>query len=288
MSGPARRALVLGGGGITGIAWEIGLLHGLARAGVDLTDADLVVGTSAGSVVGALLRCGGADGLDPAALYETQLAPVEEALSGPPARLTRAMVARMVPPFVLPGPVTRKRARLGRLALRHPGDGEERVEVIRGIVPWTRWPDRALKVTAVEAETGRFTVFDQAAGESGVELVRAVAASCAVPLVWPTVAIDGRHYLDGGFRSTTNADLARGHDAVVVLAPLPQALSRSASIPAQLARAGCARSAVVTPDAEALRSIGRNVLDASRRADAARAGLRQADQVAAQVAQAWS
>ncbi len=278
------RALVLGGGGITGIAWELGLLHGLARAGVDLTGADLVVGTSAGSVVGSLVRCAPAHGTDLAGLYETQLEPPEP---GPAARLSGVMIARMAPPFLLPGTAERKRARLGRLALRHPGDGEERVEVIRGIVPWEEWPDAALAITAVEAETGRFTVLDRSAGVDGVPLVRAVAASCAVPLVWPTVAIGARHYLDGGFRSAANADLAAGYDHVVVVAPLPRSFSRATSIPAQLARTGCARSVVVVPDARALADIGRNVLDPARRADAARTGLRQAADVAERVAAAW-
>ena len=280
-----RRALVLGGGGITGIAWELGLLHGLARAGVDLADADLVVGTSAGSIVGSLLRSGPSRGLDLPALYETQLAPADP---GPAARLSRRMAARMAPPFLRPGSAEQKRARLGRLAMRHPGDGEERVEVIRGLVPWEEWPEKDLKITAVEAETGRFTVLDRAAGVNGVPLVRAVAASCAVPLVWPTVRLGDRHYLDGGFRSTANADLAAGYDDVVVVAPLPRSFSRATSIPAQLARTGCTRSAVVTPDAQALADIGGNVLDSARRADAARTGLRQADEVAEQVAAAWA
>ncbi|VXA92133.1 patatin-like phospholipase family protein [Nocardioides sp. AX2bis] len=279
-----RRALVLGGGGITGIAWELGLLHGLARAGVDLTDADLVVGTSAGSVVGSLVRCAPAAGTDLAALYASQLEPPEP---GPTARMGLSTIARLAPPFLLPGDAERKRARLGRLAMRHPGDGEERVEVLRGIVPWEEWPERALKVTAVEAETGRFTVFDRSAGVNGVPLVRAVSASCAVPLVWPTVVVGDRHYLDGGFRSTANVDLAAGYDDVVVVAPLPRAFSRATSIPAQLARTGCTRSAVVVPDAQALTDIGRNVLDFAHRADAARTGLRQAADVVERVGAAW-
>src|SRR4051794_23219546 len=82
-----RTALVLGGGGITGIAWEIGLLAGLAEAGTDLSGADLVVGTSAGSVVGAQVTCGAGLG----ALYERQMEP---ATSEEPARLNRATLAQ--------------------------------------------------------------------------------------------------------------------------------------------------------------------------------------------------
>ena len=67
----ATRALVLGGGGVAGIAWELGLLSGWAGEGVDVREADLVVGTSAGSVVGAQLRLDG----DLQSLFERQLLP---------------------------------------------------------------------------------------------------------------------------------------------------------------------------------------------------------------------
>jgi len=274
-----RTALVLGGGGITGIAWELGLLKGFADAGLDLTGADLVVGTSAGSVVGAQITSGRT--LDE--LYATQLAPADQEIG---AELGRLTLLRLVPAYVLPGSQQRKLARVGRLAMKaHEPGGERRVEVIRSRVEVEHWPDRDLRITSVEAETGRFTVFDK---DSGVDLVRAVAASCAVPLVWPAVEIDGQHYVDGGMRSTANVDLARGADRVVVLAPLPRALSKATSIAAQLATTGAEHTAVVTPDAQALLDIGKNVLDPAKRADAARTGLRQAAEVLTQVKEAWT
>ena len=147
------------------------------------------------------------------------------------------------------------------------------------------WPDRDLKITAVEAKTGRLTVFDR---ESGVGIVDAVAASCAVPFVWPAVTIDDRHYIDGGVRSTANADLAKGYDVVVVLAPLPRSWSKASSIRAQLGRTGATHTAVVKPDDAALADIGKNVLDPGKRADAARAGLRQAPDVVEKVRSAWA
>lgn len=274
----ARTALVLGGGGITGIAWELGILQGLARAGVDLTGADTVIGTSAGSVVGAQITSG--QPLD--AVFETQLAPADEEIG---ARIARTTMARLVPPMLFPGPIDRKLRRIGRMAMRaHPPGGEERIEVIRSRLGLTEWPERDLRITAVEAETGEFRHFDRG---SGVDLVHAVAASCAVPLVWPAVTIDGRHYLDGGMRSTANVDLARGADVVVVLAPIPQAFSRAMSIKAQLARTGARRSLVITPDKQALADIGRNVLDPVKRADGARTGLRQAVDVTADAGRVW-
>lgn len=274
-----RTALVLGGGGITGIAWELGLLKGLADAGVDLTGADLVVGTSAGSVVGAQITTG--TPLDE--LYATQLEPADHEIG---AKLSRLTMLRLVPSYVVPGSPQRKLRRVGRQALKaHPAGGAERIEVIRSRIGVGDWPERDLLVCSVEAESGTFTVFDRT---SGVDLVHAVAASCAVPLVWPAVTIDGSHYIDGGMRSTANVDLAAGADRVVVVAPLPQALSKATSIAAQLATTGATRSAVVSPDPQALVDIGKNVLDPAKRADAARTGLRQAADVLAEVRAAWS
>jgi NTE family protein len=116
-----------------------------------------------------------------------------------------------------------------------------------------------------------------------------VAASCAVPLVWPPITIDGRRYIDGGVRSTANADVAHGCERVVVVAPLAMALRRSGRIDRQLASLGSdVRSIVVSPDASARNAIGRNVLDPAHRVASARAGHVQAAGVAAAVAAVWS
>ncbi len=271
-------ALVLGGGGVTGIAWELGILKGLADAGVDLSEANLIVGTSAGSVVGAQV----ASGRSLEELYAGQLEPADSEIG---AELSRLTMLRLLPPMLIPGSQQQKLARVGKMALRaHPPGGSQRIEVIRSRIGIEEWPDRDLRVTAVEAESGEFVVFDK---DSGVDIVHAVAASCAVPLVWPAVTIDGLHYVDGGMRSTSNVDLARGMEAVVVIAPLPQAFSKATSIKAQLAASGATRRAVVTPDSEALAEIGKNVLDPSKRADAARTGLRQAVEVLDKVRRAW-
>ncbi len=273
-----RTALVLGGGGITGIAWELGILKGLADVGIDLSGADLVVGTSAGSVVGAQITSGSS--LDD--LYATQLEPADHEIG---AHFGRFTMLRLVPPMVVPGSQRRKLARIGRLSMKaHPPGGEQRIDVIRSRIGVDEWPERELKVTSVEAESGEFVAFDRT---SGVDLVHAVAASCAVPLVWPAVTIDGKHYVDGGMRSTANVDLAQGADVVIVLAPLPQAFSKATSIQAQLAATGATRTAVVTPDERALADIGRNVLDPEKRSDAARTGLRQATVVQELVRRAW-
>jgi NTE family protein len=122
-----------------------------------------------------------------------------------------------------------------------------------------------------------------------VPLVDAVAASCAVPGVWPPVTIDGRRWIDGGMRSSANADLAEGYERVVVLAPIPTGFGPMTRVADQVARlrAAGARVATVTPDRAARRAIGRNVLDPARRAVSARAGYAQAAAVTAEIRAVW-
>jgi NTE family protein len=276
-----RRALVLGGGGLTGIGWEWGVLAGLAAAGIRLGDADLVVGTSAGSVVGAQV----ANGLDPEERYTAQLTPPDGEIAatlgaGLMLRLGLAMVGSRAP--------QRVRQRIGRLAHKASAGASEaeRVAVIASRLPVKEWPaERRLWITAVDTATGGFRVFDR---DAGVSLVTAVAASCAVPGVWPPVTAGDRQYMDGGVRSGTNADLAAGYERIVVLAPLPRGFGPMTGTEAQVAELRRESSvALVTPDADALRAFGRNVLDPARRAPAARAGLAQAASVADSVRAVW-
>jgi NTE family protein len=158
--------------------------------------------------------------------------------------------------------------------------------VIEARLPVAQWPERPLRITAVDAATGAFTVFDR---EAGVSLVDVVAASCAVPCVWPAVTIGDRRYIDGGTRSAANADLAAGHRSVVVLAPTGSGFGPMVSVGRQVAelrRAG-ARVAVVAPDRRAKEAFGGNSLDPARRAPAARAGRDQAPSVVEAVTAVW-
>jgi len=278
-----RSALVLGGGGITGIAWEIGVLAGLAEAGVDLSGADLVVGTSAGSVVGAQVTCGA----ELETLYRRQLEP---ATAEKAARLNRATLAQFGWAMLRSrGKDVEFRRRIGALALAAEKAGitpseQERLDVIGSRLVSTQWPQRALLITAVDAETGEFRTFDR---DSGVPLLQAVAASCAVPGVYPPVTVDGRRCVDGGMRSAANADLAQDYDRVVVLAPIPRGVGPMASVDAQVTGM-VSRVAVVSPDAGSKTAIGKNVLDPAARAPSAEAGRTQAAGVAARVAEVWN
>jgi NTE family protein len=274
------RALVLGGGGVTGVAWELGVLAGLHAGGLDLTGADLLVGTSAGSVVAAQV----ASGMSIEDLYQRQLAGPGNEL---PARMSPLLVARWGWAMLRARDAAAGRARIGRLALDADTVPEaDRRAVIASRLPTHEWPEQRLLITAIDAHTGELRVFDR---DSGVALTDAVAASCAVPGVWPPVTVDGHRYVDGGIRSGTNLDLAAGCDRIVVIAPTAAGGGPIPSVAKQVAALGPGvRTVVVTPDRDARRAIGRNVLDPARRAGSARAGRAQASSVAAAVAAVWN
>jgi NTE family protein len=276
------RALVLGSGGITGVAWEVGLLAGLAAGGLDLAGADLVVGTSAGALAGAMVTSG--TGL--AELYQAQINPDGvDVIAG----MSRKLIMRYALAWGLPGTPTRARIRMGRLALASPGLPEaERSAVIGAWLPSHDWPASKLLITAVDVTSGKFTAFGAA---SGATLIEAVSASSAVPGVWPPVWINGRQWMDGGMRSAANADLAAGCERIVVLAPIWQGFGLMKGAVRQcrrLARRGRRAVALVVPDAQARAAIGPNLLDSSRRGLAARAGYVQAAGAASQIAAVWS
>lgn len=265
------RALVLGGGGVAGIAWELGVLLGLHDAGIHLADADRIVGTSAGSAVAAQLL----SGVPLEELFERQLSP---------ALLDSEILAELDPEQMMrdfgaalagkqPG-VDIYRA-VGGLALQADTVEEPvRRAVIERRLPEHAWPDRDLRITAIDARSGEFRVFTR---EDGVELVDAVAASCAVPGIWPPVTIDGARYVDGGMRSTTNQDLATGCDPVVVIGP-----SLVSMLPAPDVHRGeeelreRASVVTITADEQSLAALGANPLDPAAARPAALAGRAQA------------
>jgi len=279
------RALVLGGGGLAGIAWEIGLLAELTNGGSDLAGADTVIGTSAGSVVGALLRT-------EQSLDEQLAAQLEGAGAGAelPVKLDVDLLANMFGEAVsgahdLEGAL----ARIGAMALATPTVTEdERRRVIEARLPRHTWPARRLLVTAIDAERGTLVSFE---ADSGVPLVDAVAASCAVPGVWPPVTIDGRRYLDGGTGSATNAALAAGHDTVLVVAPMTTP-SRGPFLGIEdeirdLEKAG-GKVLVITADDAAKEAFGANPLDPAVRPASARAGRRQGWSLSRAVRAFWT
>ena len=156
-------------------------------------------------------------------------------------------------------------------------------------LPYYAWPQRWLGVVAIDANSAEYELFDR---DSKVELIDAVTASCAVPGTWPTVEIAGRHFMDGGIRSMTNADLALGASHVVVLAPLGYSENNPVSghLRAEVAllqASGCVVDVIVPNDA-ALQALGDNVLDPSRCIPSANAGLAQGLDLAALLAKCWN
>ena len=268
-----ERALVLGGGGVAGIAWMTGLLAGLADAGQDVTAADLVIGTSAGANVAAQLG----SGLPLEELFARQVDPALQ------SRELMAVVnwekfAADVEPYLDGTSTPAERLRqFGRFALDADTPPEpDRIAVIESRLPSREWPLTPVRLTAVDCVSGELAVFDAA---SGVSLVDAVAASSAVPGIWPPVTIEGRRYMDGGIRSADNADLAAGAARVVVISPLGLDSPLPAPLPLREVLAGLkdggAAVTLISPDEASAAAIGPNALDPATRGPAATAGRAQ-------------
>lgn len=274
------RALVLGGGGVAGIAWLTGVLAGLARGGTDVTGADLLIGTSAGAVVAAQVG----SGLPVGELLARQADPALQNREAVPSRgLTGTEFAEIWMRLAEDSDddAAMRRA-LGARALAADTVPEaERRAVIEGRLPAHEWPDRDLWVTAVNALTGDLRVFDR---DSRVPLVDAVAASCAVPMVWPPVTIGSVRYVDGGVRSLNNLDLATGHERVLVLSPMEDP-GLAADIETVTDSGG--RVEVIVPDEASRAAFGTDPLDPSTRTPAAKAGLAQGTALATTIASFW-
>jgi len=278
-------SLVLGGGGITGIAWMTGLLLGLSEKGFDLRECGKMLGTSAGATVAAQIR----EDSDLWELYERQVDSSKQVQElAPQIRLLRLLPLAIAVLPKLNAPIERTQ-RIGQLALRAgAGNAQARQAVIAArLHPRQDWPTKPLAVVAVDALTGETRVFDR---HSGVALADAVAASCAVPGIWPPVNIGGRQYMDGGIRSSSNADLAERSSKVIILSPLGvrqgipgRTLARQIE---QLEQAGT-RVRLIGPDSGSAAAKGRNPLNPARRAIAAQAGREQGHLIATASEQYW-
>jgi len=270
------RALVLGGGGPVGVAWESGLIAGLAEAGIDLSRADFIVGTSAGSVVGAQI----AMGRTPAALLEpyTGTPPPSESMAPPPD--LSQLVAKLMESYAGVRPNEEVCREIGAWALQASTINEEahvaRFEGMLAGLPQERWPERKFACTAVDAVNGKFMTWDN---DSGVPLARAIASSCAVPGIASPITINGRRYMDGGMRSATNADLAKGYEVVVVVSissqAVPEAFRRPLEREVLALHDSGSRVEIIRPDAQSIEAFGPNLMDFRRGAAAAASGIRQ-------------
>ena len=280
----STRALVLGGGGAVGIGWQAGLLTGLRAAGLDLSDAEVIVGTSAGSVVGGLL----ASGIDFVAAF-TGLAGFAGAMDG--AALAEGSQA-LLTVMEQAGVQTDKRQaliRIGQAAEEADTLDEPTFLSFFDVVAGAPWPS-AFHCTAFDTRSGEFVLWGP---ESGVPLQHAVASSCAVPLVFPPVGLNGRRYLDGGVISHLNAAAAPPTDRMIAISCFPLTPSASGldswlteAINRELSTVSETRKlAVVEPGATGGQI---NMLDPSLAAQAYALGLRQAEQEVDRLAEVWT
>ena len=232
------RAVVLGAGGPVGRAWQSGLIAGLIERESDLGDASLIIGTSAGAVVGAQLALSEAFGAPPKIdtpppIYSGNMVDLGIAM----ARATQSPEPELI------------RAEIGKIALDAQTISEEASVSRSMFAPFVGqpWPNQ-FRATTVNARTGKLQVWD---ASSGTPLERALAASTAVPGIWPPITINGERYIDGGVRSMLNADLAIGSDIVIAVSCFPLT-ARDKAVPAFFT----AMNAAPLAELDALRGSG--------------------------------
>ena len=291
-----ERALVLGGGGSTGNAWLIGVIAGLFDAGLDVTTADLTIGTSAGSTAAAQIA-----GATPTELLAAILAAAPQQRTGPvgsdrgrvPIRPVADHMERISKIIASAEDAADMRRRMGAAALDMDAasDGSWQTQwraTVAARLPSQRWPQRTVLITAVDAHTGEPVVFDR---HSGVDLADAVAASCASGLPY---RIGDSRYIDGGYRSNAeNADLAAGYARVLVLSPFggrsrtPVDWGMHLATQVDELRARGSRVETIFPDSNSEHMFGANAMDLSLRPPAARAGYDQGRALAEQLTEFW-
>jgi NTE family protein len=273
--GAAGSTLVLSGGGPLAVGWELGVLRGLRDHGVDMAHVDRVIGTSAGAIVGALLTSG-------AALAPLRVNPEPGSReSARPAPMNPDVWRELLTILTEGGTADQaRRAKLGALALETTIPEGVYLDTRRHVVPDVPWP-KPLIVTGVDAGDGSFATWGVS---DGVPLLYAVAASTALPGVWPPVTIGGRRFMDGGVRSAMSADLALDSRVTVLVAALPgreHPTQLRAEIAAIEGRGG--RIVEVRPDAEAEAAFGADRMDETRQPLVFEAGRRQGGAVASDV-----
>jgi NTE family protein len=295
-----KRALVLAGAGAAGNAWEIGLIAGLSNAGVDATEADLIIGTSAGSTVAAQIT----SGTRPAELFAAILAEVPQSRTGAVGsdrgrapNWSGANYMEWSNGIIdAAEDAADMRRRMGAAALEMDAapDGSAQTRwraTVAARLPSQHWPQRPVLITAVDAHTGEPVVFDR---HSGIDLVDAVAASTTNGFgPFPPYRIGNNRYINGGYRRSENADLAAGYGRVLVLSPfggrsrMPLDWGMDLATQVDELRADGSRVETVFPDRGSGDVFDVNALDPSTRLQAARGGYDQGRALAEQLTEFW-
>jgi NTE family protein len=290
---PHNLALVLGGGGSSGNAWMIGIVAGLAEAGIDLPQrADLVIGTSSGANAAAQVL----SGIAPADLLAATLVPPPAPPAGAPRPQRPPQMDAVFERMRTISAAATSAAELQRAMAAYglesdarfpPEVAQQRRSLVASRLPSLDWPQKPMLIVTVDAETGELAALDR---NSGVPLADAATAATALPGAGPTHAINGRRYISGGVRSADNADLAASYANVLVLTPfslrtglLPEGQFEGLRRPpgADLAseietlRRTGSHVQVISLDDTSRTAMGINQMDPLTRAPSARAGYEQ-------------
>lgn len=291
-----ERALVLGGGGAAGNAWLIGIIAGLFDGGLDVTKADRIIGTSAGSTAAAQITSA-----LPTKLLADILSAASRQQTGSTAssgeRVPKRSADHLEKTSRIIGeaedaPDMRRRLGAEALAMGESSDSSVQMrwrDTVAARLPRQEWPERMIFIPAVDADTGEPVVFHR---HSGIDLVDAVAASCAGGFAY---TIGDKRYIDGGYRADVNADLAAGCKRVLVIPPLGDrtrkprewGLHLSAQVDELRARGNQVETIFPDSDSEDALGAGMNMMDLSRRGPAAEAGYKQGKALAGQISRFW-
>jgi len=295
-----ERALVLGGGGASGNAWLIGVIAGLFEAGLDVTGADLIIGTSAGSTAAVQIT-----NASPTQLLAEILSATLPQRTGPigagggPVPIGPAVNHMEIMTAIIgaaeDAPDMRRRMGGAALEMNAASDGTRETQwraTVAARLPSQLWPQRRILIPAVDAHTGEPVVFDR---HSGVDLVDAVAASTSNGFGVPPYSIGEKRYINGGYRRNENADLAAGYARVLVLSPFggrslhPLDWGMHLATQADELRAGGSRVETIFPDSNSQNVLGggMEVMDLSRRRPSAEAGYTQGQALAEQLTDFW-
>lgn len=287
-----QRVLVLGGGGLIGVAWESGVCHGLLEGGVDVRSYDAFVGTSAGAMIGSRLAAGelppDPDAPRPAGAEGANVDPSRVDVKALGAAFKKwSEIERTTPADA------REIGLIARVLYRDTeADWVKGIGLVSGDP--RRWPDKPFFINAVDTETGERVTFDN---QHGALIGHAIAASASVPGLVASVAIDGKLYMDGQVHSSTNADIVLTHPRamkpreVVILMPTNRHTAPGIGAHAErevaaeieaLEAAGCAVR-FVTPTAEHAARMGTNLMDAKKMRDAHAVGLETGRALAAEL-----
>jgi len=273
------RALVLSGGGHAGAAWMAGIISALQEQGTDLGEADLIVGTSAGARTGAQLATGVIN--QAVGMYRHGGIPAVKVHATLPQWIAASMQ------IIAQAPDEQEAAR--RIANLRPLGGQltssaERRRQIAALLPVRQWPRQRLLIAAVDAESGARAAFG---ADSGASLFDAVAASCALPGLHPLITINGRQYADGGAHSLYSADLAAGHDVVIVFSPIPLNDYLQAKLDTETRALAPATVHVVIADKQSLAAIGPDANSSDTVPAALEAGISQAHREVPALREIW-